>query len=167
MSSQHHLFIVDDEEGILELLSRRFTDWGYRVTPMPGAEQALNILKDVRPDLILADYWMPSMNGIELFKQTQTVCPDAVRLLMTAYGNLNVATAAINEARVYKFIPKPWDDRDLLLTVQRALEHRDLIVESRAFADTLELMVDENVQEIERLRTALRTVAEKVRSHLS
>jgi DNA-binding NtrC family response regulator len=167
MHSHHHLLIVDDEEGVLEILGRRFTDWGYRVTSSPGGEQALKILKEARPDLILSDYWMPGMNGIELFKQTQAVCPDAVRLPMTSYGSLNVAMAAINEAGVYRFIPKPWDDRDLLMTVQRALEHRDLIVESRAFADTLELMVDENVQEIERLRTALRTVAEKMRSHLS
>lgn len=162
----HHLLVVDDQEDIQEILMRLFTHLGYRVTTASGGAQALKALEEVRPDLILADYFMPDMTGIAFFKRAQEVCPDAVRILMTGYADLEVALAAINEAKVYKFITKPWNDEDLILTVQRALEHYDLLLNSRAFAATLEMMVDEDIQEIERLRTALREIANRVR-HLS
>ncbi len=63
---------------------------------------------------------------------------------------------------VYKFITKPWNNHDLLLTAQRALEHYNLIMQNQAFADTQELMVDENTEEIGRLREALREMATKI-----
>jgi len=71
---------------------------------------------------------------------------------------------AINEARVYKFISKPWNNNDLLLTIQRALEHYDLIRENRAFADMLEMMVEESTEEMERLRNGLQDMVKKIRS---
>jgi DNA-binding NtrC family response regulator len=89
-----------------------------------------------------------------------------MRILLTAHGDLNVAMDAINQANVYKFIAKPWNNNELTLTIQRALEHYDLIIQQRAFAETLELMVDENTEEIERLRLALREMAARIRGLL-
>jgi DNA-binding NtrC family response regulator len=79
---------------------------------------------------------------------------------------MQLAMDAINEASVYQFISKPCNNKDLCLSVQRALEHYDLIVQQRAFAETLELMVDENTEEIDRLRLALREMASRIRSLL-
>jgi len=89
--------------------------------------------------------------------------PDAMRILLTAHGDLDVAIEAINKADVYKFITKPWNNNDLILTVQRALEHYNLIMQNRAFADTLELMVEENTEEIGRLKSALKEMASNIR----
>lgn len=163
----HQLLIVDDEEDVLLVLEDLFSSRGYEVTTADDAKQALDLLHDFSPDLILADYQMPGMNGVDLFKATHSLCPDAIRILLTAHGDMTVAIAAINEANVYKFITKPWNNNDLIVSVQRALEHYDLIRQNRAFADTLELMVEENTEEIERLRLALKEMAARIRSLVS
>ena len=162
----HHILIVDDEPDVLRVLEELFTLRGYQITKASDGKQALEMLDEISPDLILADYQMPEMNGIELFQATQQIRPDIVRILLTAHGDLKVAVAAINEGNVYKFINKPWNNNYLALTVQRALEHYDLILQQRAFADTLELMVEENTEEIERLRIALKEMAGRIRGLL-
>ena len=162
----HHLLIVDDEEDIRSVLDDLFTSRGCQVTKASNGVKALELLQEFTPDLILADYQMPEMDGIELFKEARSLCPDTTRILLTAHGDLKVAIAAINEAGVYRFITKPCNNNDLILTVQRAMEHYDLIKENRAFAETLELMVDENTEEIEHLRSELRKIAARIRSIL-
>jgi len=164
--THHHLLIADDEENVRTFLSQYFSRMGYRTTTASNGEKALRILEGINPDLILADYRMPNMDGVAFLSRAQEIRPDAMRILLTAYGDLKVAMAAINQANVYRFIPKPWDNHDLLLTVQRALEHHDLILESRAFVATLEMTVEENVQELGRLREVLREVTRKMRDSL-
>ncbi|MDA0748412.1 MAG: response regulator [bacterium] len=159
----HHLLIVDDETDVLLVLEDLFKSRGYQVTTANNGREALDLLGKINPDLVLADYQMPEMNGIEMLHRVREQCPDTMRILLTAHGDLSVAIAAINEADVYKFLTKPWNNNDLLLSVQRALEHYDLIRQNRAFADTLELMVEENTQEIDRLRTALQEMASRIR----
>jgi DNA-binding NtrC family response regulator len=160
----YHLLVVDDETDVLFVLEDLFTSRGYEVTKAANGQEALRALENTVPDLVIADYQMPEMNGVDLLKRVQEKFPETVRILLTAHGDLKVAMAAINEADVYKFITKPWNNNDLLMTIRRALEHYDLMRQNRAFADTLELMVDENTQEIERLRAAMREMAAKIRS---
>jgi len=162
----HHIMLVDDERDVLLVLEDLFTSRGYRVTTASDGTEALELLKTQSPDLILSDYRMNIMDGITFFKETRDICPDAIRILLTAHGDMKLAMDAINEASVYKFITKPWNNNDLAINVQRALEHYDLIIQQRAFAETLELMVDENTEEIERLRLALREMASRIRSLL-
>ena len=106
---------------------------------------------------------MPNMNGIDFLTATLDVCPTSMRILLTAHGDLQVAVDAINEAQVYKSTTKPWNNNGLLLTVRRALEHYDLIRENRAFADMLEMLVEESTEEMERMRTALQDMAKEIR----
>ena len=114
----YHLLIVDDETDVLFVLEDLFTSRGYEVTKAPNGPKALEILKSMVPDLVIADYQMPEMNGVEFLKQVQEKYPEAMRILLTAHGDLKVAMAAINEADVYKFITKPWNNNDLLMTIQ-------------------------------------------------
>ena len=141
----HHILIVDDEEDVRLVIEDLFGNRGYRVSIAADGPAAIEMLKSIDekeyPDLLLADYQMPDMNGVQFLSRTLDICPTRIRILLTAHGDLQVAMDAINEARVYKFISKPWNNNDLLLTIQRALEHYDLIRENRAFADMLEMMV--------------------------
>ena len=162
----YNLLIVDDEEDVLVVLDDLFSSRGYLVSTAKSGQEALKLMEDVTPDLILADYKMPDMDGIELLTASQERYPDAVRIVLTAHGDLNVAIAAINEADVYKFITKPWNNNDLILTVQRALEHYGAVKQNQAFSETMELVVEENTQEIERLRTALHEIADKIKALL-
>lgn len=163
----HHIFLVDDEEAVRLILTDLFESRGYRITEAVDGAAALEQLKNTSdedtPDLILADYQMPNLNGVDFLVAAHDICPQAVRILLTAHGDLEVAVNAINEARVYKFITKPWNNRNLLITVQRALEHYDLIRENRAFADMLEMMVEESSDEMGRLRDALKDMAARIR----
>ena len=106
---------------------------------------------------------MPKMNGIDFLTRTLDICPTRIRILLTAHGDLQIAVDAINRAQVYKFITKPCNNNNLLLTIQRALEHYNLIRENRAFADMLEMMVEESTEEMKRLRNALGDMAKKIR----
>ena len=106
---------------------------------------------------------MPSVNGIEFLSETLEICPTSMRILLTAHGDLQVAVDAINRAQVYKFITKIWNNDNLTLTAQRALEHYDLIRKNRAFADVLAMMVEESTEEMERMRTALQDMEKKIR----
>ena len=164
----HHILIVDDEEDVRLILEDLFGSRGYRVSLAADGPAAIEMLESVdekeTPDLLLADYQMPGMNGVQFLSHTLDICPTRIRILLTAHGDLQVAMDAINEARVYKFISKPWNNNDLLLTVQRALEHYDLIRENRAFADMLEMMVEESTEEMERLRNGLQDMVKKLRS---
>ncbi len=163
----HHIFLVDDEEAVRLILNDLFESRGYRISQAVDGAEALEKLKSTKtedaPDLILADYQMPNLNGVDFLIAAHDICPEAIRILLTAHGDLEVAVNAINDARVYKFITKPWNNRDLLITVQRALEHYDLIRENRAFADMLEMMVEESSEEMGRLREALIEMAARIR----
>ena len=163
----HHILIVDDEDDVRLVLEDLFSSRGYRVSQAPDGSAGLECLttagEDDYPDLLLADYQMPNMNGVQFLSKSIEICPLAMRILLTAHGDLQVAVDAINQAQVYKFITKPWNNNDLLLTVQRAMEHYDLIRENRAFADMLEMMVEESTEEMERMRNALQDMVKKIR----
>lgn len=163
----HHILIVDDEEAVRLILRDLFESRGYHITESVDGADALEKLKamtgEEAPDLILADYQMPNVDGVDFLIAAHDICPETIRILLTAHGDLEVAVNAINDARIYKFITKPWNNRDLLITAQRALEHYDLIRENQAFADMLEMMVEESSEEMGRLRDALKDMASRIR----
>jgi response regulator RpfG family c-di-GMP phosphodiesterase len=114
--------VVDDEPDILESLR----DLLESVVPTPcilarsGAE-ALELLEKHPVRLILSDYKMPGMNGIEFLGEARRRVPDAPRILMTAFPDLDVAIEAINEARVDAFLTKPLDPDKVVERVRQAL----------------------------------------------
>ena len=97
----HNLLIVDDEEDIRTVLEDLFTSRGCEVT---NGKEALDLLQVFTPDLILANYQMPEMDGIELFKEARSLYPDTTHILLTAHGDLKVAIATINEAGIYRLL---------------------------------------------------------------
>ena len=123
----HHILIVEDDLMALEVLTNTLSIRDYQITTASDAEQALELLKSVSPDLILSDYILPGMNGIDFLKHTHQICPNATRMIITGYSDINMAVEAINEANIYSLILKPWKAKELLLSVRRALEHRALM----------------------------------------
>jgi len=127
----YSLLFVDDEEGILKALQRIFRKEGYDIHVRTNPEDALELIKTRRIDLIISDYNMPQMNGSELLEKSSRIYPDAIRILLTGFGDINIAMEAINKGRVYKFILKPWNDQDLKITVRQALKQLELAAENR------------------------------------
>jgi response regulator RpfG family c-di-GMP phosphodiesterase len=109
------VLFVDDEENILNSVERLFFGSGIRVLKACSAREALSILSREDVAVLVSDNLMPGMKGIELFSKARDMSPDTVRVLMTAYADLETAVDAINRGEVFRFIVKPWED-DLLVT---------------------------------------------------
>ncbi len=118
------VLVVDDEPANRSLMSLVLRQTVRVVTASDGAE-ALELSREHRPDLVIADYKMPGMSGLELLTRLRAEHPDCVRMLITAYADRDLLERAINEAGVYGFVRRPADPGMMRLQVTRALEHRD------------------------------------------
>ena len=127
----HSILVVDDEINILRALTRLFSDEGYILHTAQSGEEGLKILEKEEIDLILSDQNMPGMNGIEFLEKTVEDYPDVIRIILTGYAELQDALRAINSGCVYKFALKPWNEEELVITVRRALEQREVLMKNR------------------------------------
>ena len=126
---KHTLLIVDDEELILKSISRVLRNENCNILTAQSGEEGLAVLKDYDVHLIISDQKMPGMDGLDFLKCVKTDYPKILTIMLTGNAELEIAMRAINEAGVYKFILKPWDDGDLRITVKRVLETLELICE--------------------------------------
>lgn len=129
--AKHKILIVDDEVENLNLLRRTFIR-DYNVYTADNAKDALTILEE-KPSisLVISDQRMAGMSGTDLFKEVALINPEILKILLTAYTDVEALVDAINDAQVYKYITKPWDPEDLKITVKRALEVYDLEQENK------------------------------------
>lgn len=123
---RYKILIVDDEASNLRALERLFRT-EYEVLTAGSGADALSLLEHHDMALLIADQRMPGMSGIELMQRTARLRPHMVRILLTGYTDVDSLIEAINSGRVYKYITKPWNNDDLLLTVARALEHYETL----------------------------------------
>lgn len=118
----YKILIVDDEPANLRLLERLFRR-DYQVITAASGREALELLGQHDVALLITDQRMPGMTGIELLKNTVALRPHMVRMILTGYTDVSALVEAINCGHVYKYVTKPWNNDDLRLTVERALEH--------------------------------------------
>ncbi|BBO82915.1 hypothetical protein DSCO28_34810 [Desulfosarcina ovata subsp. sediminis] len=127
--TQHAILMVDDEPHVLKAFQRVLRKAPYTLMTATDGEAALTLLEAREVSIVISDFNMPQMNGLELLKTIKTRHPHILTIMLTGQAEIQVAIQAINEAGVYKFIQKPWDDADLKITIQRALEAIDLATE--------------------------------------
>ncbi len=114
------LLLVDDEERILSALRRTLRREGYEILTVNSVAGALEVL-DQRPvDLILSDFKMPGMTGMELLAEARRRQPRVARLLITGWSQA-VSPAELAAAEVTMLISKPWEDADLKKALREAL----------------------------------------------
>ena len=118
----YKILVVDDEPANLRSLSRLFREEFEVFTATSGAE-ALELLKQHDVAVLITDQRMPGMTGIELLKNTVSIRPRMVRIILTGYTDVDALVEAINCGQVYRYVAKPWSNDDLRLTVRRALEN--------------------------------------------
>jgi len=119
------ILIVDDEPFNLDLLEQELLDRGYAVERAGSGAEALRKVDSFLPDVILLDYMMPQMNGLEVLGEIRARGYDIPVVMITAYGTIERAVEAMKQG-AYDFIPKPFEPDHLALTVQKALERRRL-----------------------------------------
>lgn len=126
---KHTILIVDDEEMILKSICRVLRNEDYRILTAKNGEEGFAILKNHDVNLVISDQRMQSMSGIDFLKGIKREYPQILTIMLTGNAEIEIAMSAINEAGVYKFILKPWDDNNLKVTIRRALETLELIWE--------------------------------------
>jgi two-component system NtrC family sensor kinase len=123
MNESIKILCVDDEINVLNSLKRLFMDNDYEILTAGSGAEGLDVLRqEAGIQVILSDYRMPEMNGVEFLRAACEIKSDPVRIVLSGYADTATVVAAINEGRIYKFIPKPWNDDDLKLAVEHSLE---------------------------------------------
>jgi len=120
-SSKGKILLVDDDPGLLRLLSIRLRAEDYEVEAVESAEKALGVLGRFRPDLVITDLRMDKMDGIGLLKELQTRAPGLRVLIITAHGTIPDAVTA-TQSGAFGFLTKPIDKDELMETVERAIK---------------------------------------------
>jgi serine phosphatase RsbU (regulator of sigma subunit) len=130
---QTKILVVDDEIANLQKLQRTLID-RYCVLAASSGTEALEMVRtDGTIAVIVADQRMPDMSGTEFLRETLEFLPDAVRIILTGFTDVDVLMEAINTCKVFRYIVKPWDPPDLLMTIERGLEAHRLAAENARF----------------------------------
>ena len=120
-SNKHRVLLVDDDHGLLRLLSLRLSTAGYEVSAVESGEQALAQLPLFQPHLIITDLQMGGMDGLTLFDQVHRLNPSLPVMILTAHGTIPDAVEATSRG-VYSYLTKPFNSKTLLEHVARALK---------------------------------------------
>lgn len=137
------IICVDDEDIILEALKDQlgpFFENQFLIETSTTAEEALEIYDELVENqyeipVVISDYLMPNMRGDEFLIKIHDKNPNTLKILLTGHANLDGIANAINNANLYRYIPKPWDRDDLILTVREAI---------RSFLQELEIRKKEH-----------------------
>jgi response regulator RpfG family c-di-GMP phosphodiesterase len=124
---QETVLFVDDTPLTLKILGDLFANSPFRVLTVESAEAALEIIRREDVAVVVSDNIMPGMGGLEFLSSLKGITPDTVKILMTAYADLASALAAINRSEVFRYVLKPWQDDDMISTVNDALQRHRLI----------------------------------------
>ena len=139
------ILIVDDEEIIRESLSFILKKEGYRVHEAANGRAALELVKKDSFDLVITDLEMPEMKGVELLEQVSQVSPETLVVIITAYGSIDTAIAALRMGAI-DYILKPVEFDELLVKVRRLLASRRLSLENRSLRAEIHRQYDfENI----------------------
>ncbi|MCP5493607.1 MAG: SpoIIE family protein phosphatase [Leptospiraceae bacterium] len=150
---KHTILLVDDEEANLRSICRLLEN-DYNVISAKDGLDGINIIKTQGNNihLVISDQRMPNLSGVDFLKQSVAINPNIVRIILTGYTDIGSIIASINEAQIYKFIVKPIEPEDFLLTIQRALEFYELEMKNIALIQELKT-VNSNLEETVKERT--------------
>ncbi|HEX2768026.1 MAG TPA: response regulator [Geobacteraceae bacterium] len=155
MDEQIKILCVDDERNVLRALERLFLDEDYEIITALSGQEGLELMGSVGPvQIVISDYRMPGMNGVDFLREVCRCWPETVRIVLSGYADTTAVVTAINEGEIYKFIPKPWNDDELKVTLGNALEryflhqHNCQLMERLAESNEELQAMNENLQKL-------------------
>ena len=123
MQPEKRILCVDDEKNVLRAIERIFMEDDVEVLTAGSADEGIEQLKSGQPiQVVISDYRMPGRNGVDFLGEVYKNWPETVRVVLSGYADAAAVVAAINEGHIYKFIPKPWNDDELKVAINNALE---------------------------------------------
>ncbi len=145
------LLVVDDDEHVRRALRRVLRRAKCRVVDAPDAEAALAVLSGEPVQVVVSDYRMPGMSGVEFLRAVKDRWPRIQRVLLTGQADSTAIEEAVNQSEIFRFIWKPWDDGHLLITIQSAIDQFWTVEENAR----LHSLVEQRNDELERLNRDL------------
>ncbi|QRN94671.1 response regulator [Archangium violaceum] len=155
------LLLVDDEEYILKSIRRVLRRGDWQIETASDAEEGLKALERFTPEVVISDFRMPGMNGVEFLSRVKAQVPRAQRIMLTGQADQQAIEEAINRSEIFRFISKPWNDSHLVLTVKSAFEQYALQTEN----ERLLRVTQQQNEELRRLNAELETRV-ALRTHL-
>lgn len=155
------VLFVDDEKDICDVLSISLSDLGYKVYTAENGQEALRIIQEVNPPIVLTDIRMPVMDGIELLRRIKLQNPETEVIMVTGHGDMDLAIKSLKHEAT-DFIVKPIKDEALEIALKRALERISLRRQLREYTENLEELVQEKSAKLvqsERLAAIGETIA--------
>ena len=122
------IVIVDDEEMVLTSLSSFLNlETDYNIKTFTSGKEALKYIENNNTDLVISDYLMPEMDGIQFLAKVRELKPEVPRIILTGYADKENAIKAINDVGLFQYIEKPWDNEDILIVLRNGLERQQLL----------------------------------------
>jgi two-component system, NtrC family, sensor kinase len=131
------LLVVDDDEHVRRALKRVLKRTRCRVLEAADADAGLALLRDERVHVVVSDYRMPGMSGVEFLRVVKERWPRVQRVLLTGQADTAAIEEAVNQSEIFRFIWKPWDDSHLLLTVESAVDQYWVVEDNARLSDLL------------------------------
>ena len=129
MKMKHTILVVDDEELFIEYIQSVLSGENCSVITASSGQEGLEILKKQSVNMVISEYKMPLMNGLEFLEKVRIIYPDILTIMVTDQPDIKLAIKAINEVGVYKFLLKPWDDIEFKNAIKKTLESLQVIKE--------------------------------------
>lgn len=163
MKEPIRILCVDDEVNVLNALKRLFMDDDYEILTSSSAADGLKKLEAFAPvQIVISDYRMPEMNGVDLLREVCRRWPETVRIVLSGYADTAAVVAAINEGQIYRFIAKPWNDDELRISIASAVEHYFLNLRNRELSRELQAKNEELNQVNEKLERLVTEVSSQI-----
>jgi len=124
---RHTVMLVDDEESILNSLRRLLRGKPYDLLLATSGAQALSFFELHPIDMIVCDARMPFMDGPTLLREVHKRDPTCMNILLTGYADMSMITQAISDGYIFRYISKPWDDEELQLALDEALQVQNVL----------------------------------------
>jgi signal transduction histidine kinase len=155
------ILLVDDEEGIRNVLNITLTHAGFRVVLASDGDQGLAVFKALKPDIVITDIKMPGIDGIELLREIKQISPETEVIMITGHGDMDLAVKSL-QYEAADFITKPIDSEELENSVGKAVDRISINARIKTYMDDLESLIrekDRKIDESENLVTIGQTVA--------
>jgi len=153
-AKKYNILFIDDEPNNLIVFKNSFFRY-YNIITAESGEKGLKILEDNDIHLVITDQKMPGMTGVQFLEKVVERYPSILRMIITAYSDIEVIIQAINKCGIYQYVLKPWDSRDLKNNIDNALksyqlikDNEELVGQLRASNETLEQKVLDRTQEL-------------------
>jgi DNA-binding NtrC family response regulator len=124
MDKERAVIFVDDDEHLIAAVRRSLHREPYRLLSATNAEMALQIMESVQVDVVVSDEQMPGMSGVEFLTDVRKRWPETVAIMLSGRASVGAIVRALNQGQIYRFLIKPCDNDELVVSVRQAMAHK-------------------------------------------